>query len=503
MSRVASPHSQVDTSVPAQNPTSNPTDDLNLLWQKVVDNQAEAQQIADGQVAAPSLPAGAASAEGINQVSEEMAECEDVDPAETEGTAASSFSAREDAGTKEAVASQHSAREYAQRAQREKAEKEVRQRQAAVQEEAFWAALTPQEAERVQGMLQAIGLYQQHLQHNERVIDDLSGQIAGGERRLRALRRKVQQASQDADLAREQEANFSDEVVRWNNKRERYESSGSNVLAARAEYAAAHSECSRFREELEPLKAQLQWMQERLGDFGRRSRDQESNLQTLASDNKQALASVSLQHFEEMSALQAQQTEELSKLEVDLQSEVSTLHSQNADEASRLRCILDDVNRRMERLRQERDEATDHFLSQQREGARLQQQYADAREEVLDLASQVRTYQSAPRVASQLGFSLDGSMASLSFLPLPGDDPNLDAELEEIRRQCKLLERECSRTHDALERKQAECERWRRRSLEPATRQQPLSPISAGTRWLEPFTLGPGEGEAVGALQSL
>jgi len=62
----------VDTSVPAQNPTSNPTDDLNLLWQKVVDNQAEAQQIADGQVAAPSLPAGAASAEGINQVKAEV-----------------------------------------------------------------------------------------------------------------------------------------------------------------------------------------------------------------------------------------------------------------------------------------------------------------------------------------------------------------------------------------------------------------------------------------------
>mmetsp|Transcript_157537 Transcript_157537/g.273301 ORF Transcript_157537/g.273301 Transcript_157537/m.273301 type:complete len:987 (+) Transcript_157537:3-2963(+) len=58
----------VDTSVPAENPPSNLQDDLNSLWAQVVNNEAEAQQIEDGLVAAPSLPASAASASAIDQV---------------------------------------------------------------------------------------------------------------------------------------------------------------------------------------------------------------------------------------------------------------------------------------------------------------------------------------------------------------------------------------------------------------------------------------------------
>jgi len=62
----------INTEVPAQDPTSNPSDDLNVLWQKVVDNQAEAQQIADGQVAAPPLPADATSGNAINAIQSEV-----------------------------------------------------------------------------------------------------------------------------------------------------------------------------------------------------------------------------------------------------------------------------------------------------------------------------------------------------------------------------------------------------------------------------------------------
>mmetsp|Transcript_130646 Transcript_130646/g.230910 ORF Transcript_130646/g.230910 Transcript_130646/m.230910 type:complete len:1191 (+) Transcript_130646:64-3636(+) len=62
----------VDTLVPAQNPTHDPSVDLDVLWQLVTQNQAEAQQIADGTATAPSLPATAQSGNDINQVKSEV-----------------------------------------------------------------------------------------------------------------------------------------------------------------------------------------------------------------------------------------------------------------------------------------------------------------------------------------------------------------------------------------------------------------------------------------------
>jgi len=62
------------TSEPAENPPSNPIDDLNQLWQQVQQNKADALEIAEGLAPAPSLPADAASASEINQINASVAE---------------------------------------------------------------------------------------------------------------------------------------------------------------------------------------------------------------------------------------------------------------------------------------------------------------------------------------------------------------------------------------------------------------------------------------------
>jgi len=63
-----------NSTVPAEDPPSNIQDDLNTLWEQVVDNEIEAQQIEDGQVPAPPLPESAASANDIYQVQADVHE---------------------------------------------------------------------------------------------------------------------------------------------------------------------------------------------------------------------------------------------------------------------------------------------------------------------------------------------------------------------------------------------------------------------------------------------
>merc|ERR1712110_1168572 len=85
---------------------------------------------------------------------------------------------------------------------------------------------------------------------------------------------------------------------------------------------------------------------------------------------------------------------------------------------------------------------------------------------VLDLSTQLKAVQVHPHVASQLGLSLDASMASMSFQFQFPEDPQLEADLASTRELCRSLERECARTHDKLEKKQAECDRWRKRVVD-------------------------------------
>lgn len=225
-----------------------------------------------------------------------------------------------------------------------------------------------------------------------------------------------------------------------------------------------------------------------------------SQLVALKTKCQQTAASLKAEHLEELAGLRAQQTEELSKLEVETQSCLGELRVQHAQEASKLRVALEEASRRREKLRQDRDLSADQFLESQREGARLQRQFADARQEVLEISAHLKSsslQHSQRNLDASMGGGRSRSMTQLgrSAPPSPatadgslvGDRSQVDTELQTMRRRCKALEKECAKTHDALEKKQAECLRWRKRSFEHGnhSNQSTLSGKSG------PFTLGP------------
>eukprot|EP00928_Gymnodinium_smaydae_P073786 TRINITY_DN56914_c0_g1_i1.p1 TRINITY_DN56914_c0_g1~~TRINITY_DN56914_c0_g1_i1.p1 ORF type:complete len:371 (-),score=107.57 TRINITY_DN56914_c0_g1_i1:60-1172(-) len=315
-------------------------------------------------------------------------------------------------------------------------------------------------------MLQATALYQQQLHQNERALTDLHSQVAEKERALRSLKRRSQQAELETKAAKEAAARAREDLARWSAKRTQFEElhSGSEHEAHRAKHAALREDVQRLQEELAPCRSEVLELRDRLAACEGSGREQAARLNALKAKCQQAMVELKAEQTEELANLRAQHTEELARHDVQHQTQVSALLAHHAEEVSRLRCAAEDADRRRNRHRKARDDAAEQLLARQREGALLQQQCADARNEVLELTGQVKACQALPRVMSQLGLSgINASFQSHNLsLPFFAEDARLDAELQQVRRRCKSLERECARTHDSLERKQSECERWRR-----------------------------------------
>jgi len=362
-------------------------------------------------------------------------------------------------------------------------------REARVREEAFWAAMSPEEAERMRGMLKAVGLYQLQLRQNERVISDIQGQIGLREKQFKSVRRRAQQADQDKKDARAEQQRARDDTEKLHKKIESYKESGVNLNLLRTKHEALNAEIARLQEEVAPVRTELQGLRKRFGASEESSRMQTIRLAEIKAQCQQANAALKAEQQEELTTLSVAQTEEVAALEVSWQTQVTDLRSWQHGEAARLRCNLEEANQRKEGLRMDRDDSCDQLLARQREGTHLQQQLADSRQEVVDLRMQLKTFHNTSGIMHQSGMSLDNSMASQSYFQAgPGEDPRLDAELQMMRRSCSQLQRDCMKWHDALEQKQAECERWRKRSFD-APNHALAGHVTSG-----PFTLGPEDG---------
>jgi hypothetical protein len=382
--------------------------------------------------------------------------------------------------------------------ERQRREAEFRELQA--QEEAFWASMNVDERNRLKGMLQALSQYQSHLQQNERVISDLHDQVAGKEKAVRSMKRQAQQADLDTEKALGREARAQDDAAHWTRKRAQYSDhieQDDETELLRVRHTSLLAEVKRLRDEVAPSRSELQNLRDRLSACEETGKEQASRLGALKAQCQQSLTGLGADQSRELSELRAQHTEEFAKLETQFQSQIANLRAHHAEEVSRLRCALDDAERRRNRVKRDRDEAADQLLARQREGALLQQQCSDARNEVLELSNQVKSCNLLPQVASQLGLSvLDCSMANASAInssminmsfPDVAEQRRIDMELQQMRQHCKSLERECARTHEALERKQTECERWRRRGIAASPSGTRLLAVADGST----FTLGP------------
>jgi predicted nucleic acid-binding Zn-ribbon protein len=334
-------------------------------------------------------------------------------------------------------------------------------------EERFWAALTPADAHKLRGMLQAAELYQQHLQENEHKINDLHGDVERKERTYRTLRRRVQQASQSLCSAEEHHASLEEEYEHWGRRAERHKATDVDLSSLQVRQSNLKEELQRLHEQAGSTREHLIELRLRLDTSLPLREERKARMLELEAAHDRSIVSLRAELDEQRGAVRA--------------AEISRLQAELQDARLRTKCLAKEHSSIMEDLQY-----------QQREGTRLHRQCAEARDEVLDLAAQARLCLEDPRIASQLDVDADG----MTFLPLPGDDPDLDVELDEVHRQSRSLERECQRTFDALERKQAECQRWRQRYLDLRHARSAGNLVAPEEEVPEPFVLGPKPGTA-------
>jgi len=228
----------------------------------------------------------------------------------------------------------------------------------------------------------------------------------------------------------------------------------------------------------EERRKQMREEEERKRRMDAEEKQRQKDAEERIRKEEQEILSLKAEHVEVIAKLKAQCMEEIAKIEADHAVEVANFRASHDEESAKLRRNASEAMRRRDQLLQERDIATDQLLGREREGARLQQQLADARQDVLDHSMKLKSCQAGSRGLSRLG---------LPSTPLDHNVGN-GLTLQAVQQRCKTLELEVTKTHDALERKQTECEKWRRRGRFPTHNSG-----AATTRAPEsgPFALGP------------
>jgi len=309
----------------------------------------------------------------------------------------------------------------------------------------LFEAMTSEEGARLQGMLQAVGLLKQQVEANEYLISGLEEQLAGNEKACRSVERRTLQAKDAARIAAEIQRKANQEITKWTRKRAEIE---------RLREDASNSET--LQHEWKSLELQ----RNQLLDTHR------AHSQRRAAGKR--VDSLRSQHAYKMEVARATHADRLAVFHVGLADEISASESTREAEVSHMRVVhegrvvefstaLDAAVRRRDFLCREKEDGVNELTARRDEGVALQQECADARKDVLHYVGEVKEAQWRAEEAPFADL--------LELAEAIDEDPHLEEDIEDLQSRCRQLQRECERTHQALEKKQAEADRWRDRGL--------------------------------------
>lgn len=336
--------------------------------------------------------------------------------------------------------------EQRQREEQQRLKREQESRELRLCEQKFWAALTLDEAERMRSLLQAVALFQQQVAENEILITDLQDQTSGKERACRATQRRTQQAGEEAQRAKAQESRHLEEIARWSRKCTQIKGLGDEAIGTDA-----------LRARVESMQAERERLREQKAGYEKRYADAQ-HIDALRADRKLSVEAHKAAHAEDLAALVPVQTAEISELETKYDKEMSQLQIVHSGQSAELNAALEGAARRRDAHGRERDDAQREHDARQQENVLLHQDCSDERQEVLHFSTEVKEAMWRAEAASPYGDLLELAEAE-------GSDSETEEYAEDLRLRCRQLQRECARTHDALDKKQAEAERWRSRRL--------------------------------------
>jgi len=299
-------------------------------------------------------------------------------------------------------------------------------------------------------VLSAVSKLQSRLRESESTVQDLQAGLDEVEERRRSWARRAERLERERDLARRQRNDKEEEV-----KVVRLEASPlvekymeAEVLRSQMQAMEAHLE--RLKQELMDTREELDHGWPRLTDAEDAEAQCTAALGVLEASHSEEVAVLRSLHHEEIADARARHASRMGEIEAARQEEVAMLKVGNAEELSNLKSALENAQWQADVHVREQQDAVRETCLRQRENARLAKRFGESRQEVLELAVKLEAIRAATAGA-----------------------PAREAELHAINQRSMLLQRTAAEWREALERKQLDCEVWRRRAAQRGVADDP------------------------------
>lgn len=342
----------------------------------------------------------------------------------------------------------------------------------------LWKRLSDEQIAQVQGMLQFCCMLRNQIAQNERDIEEIHDQFDSRDSTCQRLQRRTQQAAREVEAARKVEKQKLQELAKWTHKCSQCDTGPGAVSMLREQRDRLEAEHDHLRNtELPHAQQQLNSLRDRLASCQDRAQ-MDSQVLLLQEKHDQEVKALMAEQREELASVELQQAREMARVEFEHAVETSSLSALHAQDAPGLRAAVEDALERRDTLCSERDAVAEELASRQDENSRLQKQSSAARCTMVELSDKVR----------EAMWNARETLWLQELLEIAEDDSQADLEddIYELRQTCRQLERECSLGFDAVQKKQAEAERWRWRSCHHLAR------FSLESK-SDPIVLGPPE----------
>lgn len=309
--------------------------------------------------------------------------------------------------------------------------------------DALWASLTPDEGKQLSRMLQAASMLQQQIAANGLAVTDLQHEVEALERSCRLCERRAAVEWEGASAAAQQTSRAQREASTWAQKqglcRTPAALTPSSIVALKQELVQTEGQRERLQRECEKHDVWLESLRE-VYDLRARSR----------ADLGEMEASMQLQGKQ---VVRLQQEEAL-RVVAELEDQAAHQDIVHEGRAMELHTLVDGAVGRRDALLRELAAVKGDLADKQQESTALLQELAEARRDAEWQEEQVRgavcRVEASPlRELLELAEELDES-----------DEAEIEDDIRRVQAECRQLQHECAAAHRALDRKQAEAERW-------------------------------------------
>eukprot|EP00929_Paragymnodinium_shiwhaense_P070991 TRINITY_DN36068_c0_g1_i1.p1 TRINITY_DN36068_c0_g1~~TRINITY_DN36068_c0_g1_i1.p1 ORF type:complete len:715 (+),score=182.11 TRINITY_DN36068_c0_g1_i1:112-2256(+) len=292
-------------------------------------------------------------------------------------------------------------------------------------------------------VLKVVAALQGRLQESESTIHELQAHLDEVTEKVRPLQRRAERAERERDTAVRRAVETEAKAKAAKAEAVPLVQQHMEAEVLRHQLQVLEDELPRLREDCSVCRQELERGWPRLADAEDAEAQCGEAIAELETAHAEEVAILRSMHLEELSDMRARHAAGIGEIEAARREEVSSLKAQIAEECGNLTTSREAALWQADVYVREQQDAVREVCLRQRENARLAKRHGEARQEALELSVKLEALRAASTGA-----------------------PAREAELNAVRQRCHLLQRTVAEWREALERKQLDCEVWRRRAVQ-------------------------------------